>query len=95
MIRASDFLDTIGVNTRLAYIDGDYRSAANVLSSLQFIGVDHVRDFAVWDKWVGQGSYARLANAGTHFDMVIQTNEALRDRRRGSRRCSARWRRDR
>lgn len=79
MIRASDFLDTIGVNTRLAYVDGDYRSSANVLSSLQYLGVDHVRDHAVWDKWVGQGTYGRLANAGIRFDMVIQTNRSPDD----------------
>ena len=33
MIRVSDFLDTIGVNTRMPYNDGDYRSALNILSS--------------------------------------------------------------
>ena len=79
MIRASDFLDTIGVNTRLAFVDGDYRSAPNVISSLQYLGVDHVRDLAVWDKWVGQIAYAKVANAGIAFDMVLQTNRSPDD----------------
>jgi hypothetical protein len=78
MIRVSDFLNTIGVNTRLAYTDGDYRSAANVLSALNWLGIDHVRDFGVWNKWVGQSSYGLLADAGIKFDMVLQTNRSPR-----------------
>jgi hypothetical protein len=79
MIRVSDFLNTIGVNTRLAYTDGDYRSAANVLSALNWLGIDHVRDFGVWNKWVGQSSYGLLADAGIKFDMVLQTNRSPDD----------------
>ena len=79
MIRASDFLDTIGVNTRLPYMDGDYRSATNVLSALNWLGIDHVRDFGVWNKWVGQSSYAFLAKGGIKFDMVLQSNRSPDD----------------
>src|SRR5262249_42728579 len=79
MIRAADFIDTIGVNTRLSFQDGGYRIGANILSSLQWLGIDHVRDFGVWTKWVGQANYGLLAKAGIQFDMVFQTNRAPDD----------------
>lgn len=77
--RASDFLGTIGINTRLSYVDGDYANATNVLASLQYLGIGHVRDSGVWDRWVGQSGYDKLATAGIRFDMVIQTNRSPDD----------------
>lgn len=71
-MRAADFIGGIGVNVRLAYTDGGYAKGQQVLADLQYLGVNAVRDAAVWTKLQGQNSYALLARAGVKFDMVLQ-----------------------
>jgi len=72
-MRANDFVGTIGVNVRLAFTDGGYAKGQKVLAALQYLGVNQVRDAAVWTKLQGQASYALLAKAGVKFDMVLQS----------------------
>lgn len=69
---ASQFLETIGVNTHLAYSDGSYGRGAHVLDALQYLGLDLVRDSAVKPGQRGMGSFDLLAHAGVQFDMVVQ-----------------------
>ena len=40
------FLDTIGINQHLNYLDGAYANHLKVLASLQYLGIRHVRDAA-------------------------------------------------
>ncbi len=68
----SQFLDTIGVNTHLAYSDSSYGRGAHVLEALRYLGVDLVRESAFKPGQRGMGSYDLLANAGIQFDMVVQ-----------------------
>jgi hypothetical protein len=42
--RVADFLATIGVTTHLLYGDTSYHDEAKVLTSLKYLGIDHVRD---------------------------------------------------
>ena len=44
IMRASDFLNTIGVTTHMLYADTSYNNEALVLASLAYLGIDHVRD---------------------------------------------------
>ena len=67
--RASDLLDTFGVATHITFTDGVYASIGDVLKSLAYLGVDHVRDRAPnpTSALVGQKHLAEAADAGIHF----------------------------
>jgi hypothetical protein len=44
ILRSSELIDLIGVNTHLNYNDGAYANLENVVKDLKFLGVHHVRD---------------------------------------------------
>lgn len=44
VMRAEDFLNTLGVNTHIPYTDGGYANINNVASDLAYLGIDNVRD---------------------------------------------------
>jgi len=44
VIRSSDMIQLIGVNTHMIYNDGAYAKLENVLQDLKFLGVSHIRD---------------------------------------------------
>lgn len=67
--RVSDFVDSIGVNTRLAYTDGDYADISTVIKDIQYLGLSNVRD-TITDGLNGSAflaSYIALAEAGIKF----------------------------
>ena len=43
-VKASDFLDTLGINTHLNYTDGTYADTKRVIADLNYLGVHHLRD---------------------------------------------------
>lgn len=69
--RAAEVRETLGVNVHVEYTDGGYRDLARVLSSLQYLGVRHVRDAAPNPRNQGQAGYAALAKAGVKFNLFI------------------------
>src|SRR5260221_4454288 len=69
--RARDFLDSIGVNTHLSYIDSNYVDAGKVLTGIRYLGVTTVRDYGLQADGRGRKSYGLLADAGIKFDMFI------------------------
>ena len=70
----ASFLETLGVNTHLAYKDGAYADASLVVRDLQYLGVRRVREGIV-DHWgpdtAGLADYLALARAGVRFDLVV------------------------
>ncbi len=72
--RATALLDTLGVNIHLEYTDSKYVNVTKVISSLQYLGVNYVRDGAVYSKYQGQASYDKVAAAGFKFDMFAQAS---------------------
>ena len=71
---AAAFLDTLGVNTHIAYKDGAYADAGLVARDLRFLGVYQVREGIV-DHWgpdtASLADYTLLARAGMKFDLVV------------------------
>lgn len=72
--RASDFVDSVGVNTHFSYTDTPYyRQYFTTISLLQELGVRHVRDgFEYY--WIAPDLYAiysQLGAAGIHPDLVM------------------------
>ena len=72
--RTSDFLDSIGVNTHVEYTDSRYANMAQVIHTLQYVGITHVRDGALWHGNQGQASYGVLARTGVKFDLFFNRN---------------------
>lgn len=71
-MRASDFIDTEGVNTHLPYTDGGYANVSNVLSDLNYLGISNVRD-SITDGQNGSAplsTYVTLAQAGVKFTLL-------------------------
>jgi len=75
--RTSDFLDSIGVNTHIEYTDSRYANMAQVIHALQYAGITHVRDGALWHGNQGQSSYGVLARMGVKFDLFLNRNLPL------------------
>lgn len=78
-LNASDFINSIGINTRLPYANTDYAFSQRVLDGLKYLGITNVRDI---DVPVYPSSsqitlaYDKLANAGVKFDMQIDASSA-------------------
>ncbi len=73
-VSAAAFLDTLGVNTHIAYKDGAYADTRLVARDLRYLGITHVREGIV-DHWgpdtASLADYVTLANAGAKFDLVV------------------------
>ncbi len=72
-IRASDFIDGIGVDTHIPYTDGGYANLTNDAADLAYLGVKQVRD-EVTDGENGSAplsSYIKLAQEGVKFTFVV------------------------
>lgn len=71
--RASDFLDSVGVNTHFSYTDtAYYRQPSAVIGKIQTLTIRHVRDGLAYG-WVAPHLYAiydQLAEAGIHPELV-------------------------
>jgi Ca2+-binding RTX toxin-like protein len=70
-MRAAGFTGSIGVNTAMDYTDIVYGDVAKVLQSLQYLGVNLVRDHTPTVSAATQGAYDTLAKAGVHFDFLV------------------------
>jgi hypothetical protein len=71
--RASDFLNSVGVNTHFSYTDTPYYlQPSETIAAIQALGIHHVRDGLAYG-WVPPhlyAVYAQLAQAGIHPDLV-------------------------
>lgn len=75
LLTSTKLIDTWGVNTHLPYTDGGYANATKVIESLNYLGLNNVRDWVINDKWYpgneGQLSYPVAAQAGIKFVMNV------------------------
>ncbi len=72
--QADSFVDSVGVDTHLAYTDTNYYSAwATVFQDLQSLGVRHIRDgYYNWPEGMPYfAEHQQLASAGIHTDYLI------------------------
>lgn len=81
-LRASEMVDSIGVNTHLAYTDSRYADAGKVIEALRYIGVGRVRDAIPNASIPGNGwyNYPPVAGAGIAFDLVAGGNDVEIDK---------------
>ena len=77
---ADSFVDSIGVNTHIAYTQSNYANFSAVLQGLQELGVRHIRDgyqpTSAWGtSYPGKSPYYAdhhaLANAGIHTNYLV------------------------
>ncbi|HEY3697178.1 hypothetical protein, partial [Phenylobacterium sp.] len=76
VISANTFLSGIGVDTHIPYTDGDYANISNVVSHLQYLGINQIRD-GVTNGQNGSAplsSFIAVAKAGIQFTFVIQAS---------------------
>jgi hypothetical protein len=72
VITASTFLNSLGVDTHIPYTDGAYSNVGQVLSDLQYLGIDNVRD-GISNGAYGSAplsSFETLAQAGIKFTAI-------------------------
>ena len=75
-ISTNTFISGLGVDTHIPYTDGGYVNISNVISDLQYLGVNQVRD-GITDGQNGSAplsSYIAMAKAGVHFTIVVQAS---------------------
>lgn len=70
MVRAADFVASIGVASHVAYTDGNYANLSNVESGLQYLGVRYLRDSAPANDQQSQ-RFSTLAQAGYRFTLMV------------------------
>src|SRR4051812_27063227 len=77
-IRANDFTNSIGVNTHIDFTWTSYGNLNVVTNSLNYLGVDFVRDSANNASDIGaNGLWQKVANAtGVKFDAYIGMGSA-------------------
>lgn len=77
--RANDFVNSIGVQAHVGYTDGKYLNVQNVISDLNYLGLDLVRanNLNPAFDWIGQVHYHTLAEAGIRFNLVVSGNKAV------------------
>jgi hypothetical protein len=69
--RAEDLLQSMGVNTHLNYYDTTYNNYQEVITELQYLGIDHVRDTLPDTTDPGALSrYQAAMSAGIKFDFT-------------------------
>ena len=67
-VNASNFINSVGVNTHLTYTDTVYGNVGAVASALGYLGIDKVRDYL--PEWL-KGPYQQLASQGVQFDFFF------------------------
>ncbi|UPG72146.1 hypothetical protein MVG78_16720 [Roseomonas gilardii subsp. gilardii] len=68
-IRAEDFIESIGVNIHTGYLDTPYGDVSSILASLEYLGIDNVRDTTSWPE-TQEDRLATLGEAGIKLDLV-------------------------
>lgn len=68
VMRADRFIDTIGVNVHMQYLDGPYGDVGKVMELFKFLGVRHARD-VVPDG--ARGIVRRMAYDGIRFNLFV------------------------
>jgi hypothetical protein len=76
-IRASDFIDSIGVNVHLRFVPGKYADISKIISDLEFLGIHRIRDVAPNPDKPGFESYGKLAEAGVKLSLLAPGWELL------------------
>jgi lysophospholipase L1-like esterase len=79
IVRATDFVATIGVDTHIPYTDGGYANIANVEADLAYLGITGVRD-GISNGQSGSAplsSYISLAEKGIKFTFCIAGSGAI------------------
>lgn len=71
--QASAFRQSVGVNTHLEYPATPYADADATLRSLQFLGIEHVRDAAFRAGESHASAFSRLAQGGIRFDLFFNS----------------------
>ena len=71
-VKAEDFVNSIGVNTKSSMLQGGYANSSLVIKSLHYLGVDNVRDALVQ---YGQAAplLDALADAGVEFNFLVSS----------------------
>ncbi len=67
--RVSDFVDSIGVNTHMGYLDTPYGDVDQILQEIQYLGVEHVRDSVAWPAF--RDALAQLGDAGIGMTLMV------------------------
>ena len=73
-MRTADFISSHGVNTHINYNDGDYANLSNIVSSLNYLGIDRVRDSLNYPGQFGSppiSAYETVAKAGIKFTFTV------------------------
>ena len=77
VMRCADMATTLGVNTHLSYSNSQYESFDTVLSALNYCGIRHVRDAALYGGELNAAYYTRLAAAGIDFCMQFGPGKSI------------------
>jgi hypothetical protein len=76
VMRASDFLGTLGVNTHIPYTDGGYVNIGNIIADMAYLGIDETRD-AISNGYAGSAplsSYIQIAQSGVKFTICVNAS---------------------
>lgn len=74
IISTSSFLSNIGVRTAITYDGTPYTNFSSVLTALQYLGINTIRDGVPDPAGAAASGYNQLADAGIKFDCVIPGN---------------------
>lgn len=77
-LSASDFLSTLGVNTHSGFVMDGYANTALVIKSLNYLGIDTVRD-AFSAQGAAKQALGALADAGIKFDFILSPQATTAD----------------
>jgi hypothetical protein len=77
--RTENFLNSIGINTHMAYTDGAYANVGNVQADLAYLGITTIRDSVPIPNGGTPSAnqvtaLETLAKAGIHFDLLTYPN---------------------
>lgn len=73
VMSAASFVDSLAVNTRIAYSDTAYADAHKVADDLAWLGIRHIRD-AMPSGAIPVSTYVWMAERGIRFDFVVVAN---------------------
>ena len=76
-VRATDLVDTFGVNTHIPYTDGEYSNIGRVEQDLAYLGIDKIRDNVTNGEYGSAtlSSYIALAKQGVQFSFVLENSD--------------------
>jgi hypothetical protein len=77
-VTTTDFLSTIGINTHSGFTMDGYANTALVVKSLNYLGIDTVRDAYAQFGAANQALHA-LADAGVKFDFIVSPQASTAD----------------